>query len=92
MKDLRPIGIPHSIILENLFAKTFDATKLEEDTELVRQAMRDRGYFRANTDDPITHIRNEGGLSLFTFRPRTGQADGYPHPPWRKAGAIALPE
>jgi outer membrane protein insertion porin family len=73
MRDLRPIGIPHSILLENLFAKTFDATKLEEDTELVRQAMRDRGYFRANTEDPITHIRNEGGLSLFTFRPRTGK-------------------
>ena len=74
MKNLKPIGIPHSIILENLFARTFDATKLEEDTERVRQAYRDRGYFRANTEDPITHIRNEGGLSLFTFRPKTGKS------------------
>ena len=32
MKNLKPIGIPHSIFLENLFAKTYDATKLEEDT------------------------------------------------------------
>ena len=73
MKNLKPIGIPHSIILENLFAKTYDATKLEEDTERVRQAYRDLGYFRANTSEPITHVRNEGGLSLLTFRPRKGK-------------------
>ena len=73
MKNLKPIGIPHSIVLENLFAKTFDATKLEEDTERVRQAYRDLGYFRANTGEPETHIRNEGGLSLFTFRPKNGK-------------------
>ena len=74
MKNLKPIGIPHSIILENLFARTYDATKLEEDTERVAQAMRDRGYFRASTGDPQTQIRNEGGLSLFTFRPRNGKS------------------
>jgi outer membrane protein insertion porin family len=73
MKNLKPIGIPHSIVFENLFAKTFDSTKLEEDTERVRQAYRDLGYFRANTAEPITHIRNESGLSLFTFRPKTGK-------------------
>ncbi len=73
MKNLKPIGIPNSILLENLFSKTYDATKLEEDTERVRQAYRDRGYFKANTGDPDTHIRNESGLSLFTFRPKTGK-------------------
>jgi outer membrane protein insertion porin family len=73
MKNLRPIGIPHSIIFENLLPRTFDSTKLEEDTERVRQAYRDLGYFRANTSEPLTHIRNEGGLSLFTFRPNTGK-------------------
>ena len=73
MKNLKPIGIPHSVLLENLFSKTFDSTKLEEDTERVRQAYRDRGYFKANTGDPDTHIRNETGLSLFTFRPKTGK-------------------
>src|SRR5665213_15051 len=31
MKNLRPIGIPNSIFFENLFAKTYDSTKLEED-------------------------------------------------------------
>src|SRR6201999_4075986 len=73
MRNLRPIGIPHSIFLENIFARTYDASKLEEDTERVRRAMQDRGYFRAGVNDPITHIRNEGGLSLITFRPRQGK-------------------
>src|SRR6202161_1309957 len=73
MKNLRPVGIPHSIFLENLFARTYDASKLEEDTERVRRALQDRGYFRAGVADPITHIRNEGGLSFFTFRPRNGK-------------------
>jgi outer membrane protein insertion porin family len=74
MRNLRPIGIPHSIILENLFARTYDATKLDEDTERVRQAYRDRGYLRGGPVGPAeTKIRNESGLSLFTFRPRKGK-------------------
>ena len=73
MRNLRPVGIPHSIFLENIFARTYDASKLEEDTERVRRALQDRGYFRAGVSDPITHIRNEGGLSFFTFRPRQGK-------------------
>jgi outer membrane protein insertion porin family len=73
MRNLRPIGVPHSIFLENIFARTYDASKLEEDTERVRRALQDRGYFRAGVNDPITHIRNEGGLSFLTFRPRQGK-------------------
>jgi outer membrane protein insertion porin family len=73
MVNLKPIGIPHSIILESLFARTFDASKMDEDTERVRQAYRDRGYFRAETDDPQTHVRNAGGLNPFTLRPSTGK-------------------
>jgi outer membrane protein insertion porin family len=73
MKNLKPIGIPHSIFLENIFARTYDASKLEEDTERVRRALQDRGYFKAGVGDPVTHIRNEGGLSLLTFRPRNGK-------------------
>ena len=46
MKNLKPIGIPHSIFLENLFAKTYDATKLEEDTERVRARISEPGYFK----------------------------------------------
>lgn len=73
MRNLRPIGIPHSIILENLFARTYDESKLEEDTERVRRALQDRGYFRASVDQPLTHIRNQGGISIFTLRPRKGK-------------------
>lgn len=73
MKNLKPIGIPHSIFLENLFARTYDASKLEEDTERVRRALQDKGYFRADVGDPVTRIRNEGGLSFITFRPRKGK-------------------
>ncbi len=73
MKNLKPVGIPHSIILEDLFARTFDASKLDEDTERVRQVYRDKGYFKAQTSDPTTHVRDEGGLNFFTLRPSTGK-------------------
>jgi outer membrane protein insertion porin family len=73
MQNLKPIGIPHSIIFENLMARTYDASKLEEDTERVRRALQDQGYFRADVGEPITHIRNQGGLSFLTFRPNKGK-------------------
>ena len=73
MVNSRPIGIPHSILLENLFAKTFDASKLDEDTERVAQAYRDRGYYKAQTGDAQTHVRDSGGLNWFTLRPSNGK-------------------
>ena len=73
MKNLKPIGIPYSIVFENLFAKTYDASKLEEDTERVRQAYRDKGYSNAAVEEPQTQIRDEGGLNWFTFRPNRGK-------------------
>ena len=73
MANLKPIGIPYSIFLENIFAKTFDASKLEEDSERVRLAYRDRGYANAAVEEPHTQIRDEGGLNLLTFRPNKGK-------------------
>ena len=73
MKNLKPVGIPYSLIFENLFAKTYDSSKLEEDTERVRQAYRDKGYYAAAVEEPQTQIRDEGGLNWFTFRPRRGK-------------------
>jgi outer membrane protein insertion porin family len=73
MANLRPIGIPHSIFLEDIFPRVYDASKLEEDSERVRQALEDHGYFRANVGDPQTHLRSETGLSMFTFRPKKGK-------------------
>ncbi len=73
MMNTKPIGIPHSIMLENLFARTFDASKLDEDTERVRRAYQDRGYFKAQTSEAETHVRDAGGLNPFTLRPSTGK-------------------
>jgi outer membrane protein insertion porin family len=73
MKNLKPIGIPYSLIFENLFSQTFDAGKLEEDSERVRQAYRQRGYANAAIEQPKTQIRDQGGLNWFTFRPNKGK-------------------
>ena len=73
MKNLKPVGIPYSLIFENLFARTFDASKLEEDTERVRQAYRDKGYYNTAIEEPKTQIRDQCGLNWFTFRPRRGK-------------------
>ena len=73
MRGLKPIGIPYSLIFENLFPETYDSSKLEMDTELVRQVYRDKGYANAAVEEPHTQIRDEGGLNWFTFRPRTGK-------------------
>jgi outer membrane protein insertion porin family len=73
MKNLKPIGIPYSIIFEDIFPQTYDASKLEEDTERVRQAYRDKGYANAAVEEPKTQIRDQGGLNWFTFRPSKGK-------------------
>jgi outer membrane protein insertion porin family len=60
MKNLRPIGIPHSIFLEDIFARTYDATKLDEDTERVRNEYQNRGYFKVIVNQPKTSIHDTG--------------------------------
>ncbi len=61
MKNSHPIGIPYSIVLEDLFAKTYDADKLEEDKEFVRSAYQDKGYFTAKVLDAMVTIHRTGG-------------------------------
>ena len=58
MKNLRPIGLPHSIFLENLMSKTYNASKLTEDAERVRDAYQQRGYFKALVQDPKVQVRD----------------------------------
>ncbi len=60
MKNLKPIGVPHSIFLENIFAKTYDATKLTEDQERVRAEYQNRGFFKVVVEDPKTDIHDTG--------------------------------
>ena len=73
MTNLKPIGVPHSIFLENILARTFDASKLDEDAERVRQAYQDRGYFKALTAEPKTKVRDTNGINPFTLRPTHGK-------------------
>ena len=61
MKNLKPYGVPHSILFENIFAKTFDQDKLDEDRERIVQAYRDHGYFTAKTLDETVKIIPKGG-------------------------------
>ncbi len=58
MKNSKPIGIPHSLIFENLFSHTFDASKLDEDAERVRYLYQTKGYFKVLVEDPKTKIRD----------------------------------
>jgi outer membrane protein insertion porin family len=76
MKNLKPIGIPHSIFLENIFAKTYDATKLEEDTERVRAEYQNRGYFKVGVSDPKTEIHDTGhkGFHIWLLQAGPGKA------------------
>ncbi|HUK18574.1 MAG TPA: outer membrane protein assembly factor BamA [Bryobacteraceae bacterium] len=61
MKELKPYGIPHSIIFENIFAKTYDQDKLEYDKEKIREAYQDKGYFQAKVLDETVKIVPKGG-------------------------------
>jgi outer membrane protein insertion porin family len=76
MKNLKPIGIPRSIFLEDIFSKTYDATKLEEDTERVRAEYQNRGYFKVLVDDPKTEIHDTGrtGLHIPWIQPGLGKS------------------
>jgi len=76
MKNLKPVGIPHSIFLESLFAKTYDATKLSEDTERVRAEFQNRGYFKVLVEDAKTEIRDTGhaGFHIPLVQPGAGKA------------------
>ena len=61
MKNSKPIGVPHSILLENIFAKTYDRAKLDEDNERIRQGYQDKGYFQAKTLENTINIQHKGG-------------------------------
>ena len=60
MKNLRPAGIPYSLFFENLFAPTYDVSKLEEDKDRIRQFYQDHGYFMARVLDSTVNLRDVG--------------------------------
>jgi outer membrane protein insertion porin family len=54
MHNSRPIAIPLGFADINLFAKTYDRDKLQEDIEVgIEGLYRDHGYFRVNVKDPV---------------------------------------
>jgi outer membrane protein insertion porin family len=61
MKNLHPIGIPYSIFFEDLFSKTYDSTKLEEDQQRLELFYKDNGYFTAHTTEAKVEIVDVGG-------------------------------
>ncbi|MDR3748565.1 MAG: outer membrane protein assembly factor BamA [Acidobacteriota bacterium] len=76
MKNLKPIGIPHSIFLESLFPRTYDSTKLNEDAERVRYFYQTKGYFKALVADPKTQIHDTSGFVWYM--------------PWKKSPGKAV--
>ena len=73
MHNTKPIGVPHSLVLENLFARTYDASKLSEDQERVRYEYQKRGFFKALVQDPQTKMRDTHG-HFWPFQRGTGKA------------------
>ncbi|MGA9566395.1 MAG: outer membrane protein assembly factor BamA [Candidatus Korobacteraceae bacterium] len=78
MKNLKPIGVPHSVFtpafLENLFARTYDSTKLNEDAERVRYFYQTKGYFKALVADPKTQIHDTKPPWYWPFSKKPGKA------------------
>ncbi len=72
MKFSKPIGIPKSIYLENLFRRTYDQSKLGYDQEMVRGKFQDIGYFKALVLDPqltLYDVEPSGFLHEVTMAP-----------------------
>jgi outer membrane protein insertion porin family len=61
MKNLHAYGIPYSIMFENMFARTYDSSKLEEDKDRIRDAYQQKGYFAAKVLDQTTQMVDTGG-------------------------------
>ena len=84
MKGLRPIGIPHSVVLEGIFSKTYDLSKLEMDKDMIRNAYQEKGYFTAKVLDHRAQIHDVGSSGGFRI-PLLN-----PNKPGKRAG-IAIP-
>ena len=71
MKNLHPFGLPHSILFENIFAKTFDSTKLEEDKDRIRNFYQEKGYFTTRVGESSVKIidTNPGGIRIPLIKP-----------------------
>jgi outer membrane protein insertion porin family len=78
MKNLKPIGIPYSIFFEEIWPKTYDSTKLDEDMDRVRVMMQQKGYFTARVVDHKTQVVDttpHGHMRIpLLYSPKPGKA------------------
>ena len=75
MKNSRPYGLPPGYI--NMFPKTYNAFKVSEDLERVRELYQEYGYFRVIVHEPETRYRDTEPflpLQLFPFWFKPGKA------------------
>lgn len=64
MKNLHPIGIPYSILFEDLFARTYDPAKLDEDKQRVQVFYQEHGYFTGHVAEAKVQMVETGGKGL----------------------------
>lgn len=65
MRHSRPVAIPMGLFYINLWSKTFDRRRLNEDQEIgIRGLYQDSGYFRVLVKDPELEVVdiNRGGI------------------------------
>ena len=71
MKNLHPIGIPHSILFESLFAKTYDAANWKKTRAGSQVFYEDHGYFNANVMEPtVTILRPAAKACASHYQPQ----------------------
>lgn len=61
MRFSKPTGIPYSFFLENLFAKTYDSSKVDIDAQLMQQFYQKNGYFTARVNPELPEVIDFGG-------------------------------
>lgn len=61
MRFSKPTGVPYSIVLENMFPKTYDSTKVDIDAQLVQQFYMKNGYFTARVTPTPPEVIDFGG-------------------------------
>ena len=92
MKNLKPHRHSALDFLRRSFPKTFDAAKLEEDKERIRDAYQKEGYFTAKALDQTLNLRDTGGANGGFHIPlikenKPGQG-GRHHAPGRRRPAL----
>ena len=91
MHHSRPIAIPLEITDINIWSKTFDRDKLDEDLEVgVRGFYQDHGFFRVIVHDPILNTVDENRRKAFPFPALATSTESAPTSPSKSKRATAI--